>query len=251
MVRAIVKKEWFKWILFGILVLVLMDILTNILTSSSIIIKLFNITVEKNIPTLVSTVQLMFGGSLLYITYKTEKESSLDLTCTSYWKYLAFVFYFLAFDEWVTFHDVFGHSIAKHMGALGDIFSWTLIYIVIMPIFFIWTIRFLVKLDRPTAVLYVLSGAIFLTGAIGLELMQSSKVQSLLGISFDISGNYILGIFEESFELLGIFIFNFATFLYIRSNFKNKPIYINCKVYGIIIGGCILDIIGTFYYQFK
>ena len=110
----------------------------------------------------------------------------------------------LAFDEWFTVHDIIGDSAAKYMGALGDLFGWTLLYLIIMVVFFIWAIQFLIQSPK-TSILFIISGGIFILGAIGFELMASQTIRSMIGLHSSPAVVYTIGILEESCEMMGIF----------------------------------------------
>jgi hypothetical protein len=244
-----VEKKWFGAILITILAIVVMDILTQN-ASSPMIHRLFNVITEKNIPSLFSTLQLMLSGSLLYSTYRICTEKKWMTKHVKFWKYLSYIFYFLAFDEWFTVHDIIGDYAAAYMGSLGDLFGWTLLYLIIMVVFFIWAIQFLVQLPKRTSILFIISGGIFILGAIGFELMASQTIRSMIGLQSSPAIVYTIGILEESCEMMGIFLFNWATFIYLISQDKFVSITVSSKMFAIsaVIG--IIDIILTYYYTF-
>ena len=83
----------------------------------------------------------MFSGSLLYAIGNKAFHSPPIIN--RYWMILGAIFYFLAFDEWFSVHDPLGKAIAPLFGPLGDLFGWTFIFIILMPLFFIASIHFL------------------------------------------------------------------------------------------------------------
>ena len=98
---------------------------------------------EKNIPSLFSALQLMLSGSLLYLVYDQSKKKNVPRSICGFWKFLSIIFYILAFDEWFTIHDILGKLFSDGMGGLGDLFGWTLLYIILIPLFLLVSIRFL------------------------------------------------------------------------------------------------------------
>ena len=146
-------------------------------------------------------------------------------------------------------HDTLGKGFAKSMGQVGDLFGWTLLYFLIVPIFFLWALRFLYQLPRKTALLFIVSGGIFVFGAIGLELLNLSRIQAVLNIELSSLGGYIVGLLEESCEMLGIFLFNITLFLYCQKYLDNQPIYLSKKLYIIAMVFGLFDICVTYTYQ--
>ncbi|MEK9726968.1 MAG: hypothetical protein VW397_02545 [Candidatus Margulisiibacteriota bacterium] len=178
---SLLTKQSFRWILAVLLGTIFADVIAYFLIDSPIIMNFFKITTEKNWPTLVSTLQLILSGSMLYALYKESLRSNVEVLICRYWRILAFIFFILAFDEWFTIHDLLGHAFSNHMGTLGTMFGWTLLYMIIMVVFFIWSLRFLIYLPFKTAIGMVVSGSIFLIGAIGFELLNTEEFKQGLG----------------------------------------------------------------------
>ena len=77
---------------------------------------------------------------------------------------------------------------------------------IFLGVFLLASIRFLLFLPRKIALGMVFSGIIFVTGAIGFELINKGGVQLALNFGLSPLISYVVGFFEESFEILGIFI---------------------------------------------
>ncbi|RAP28715.1 hypothetical protein DID76_04475 [Candidatus Marinamargulisbacteria bacterium SCGC AG-414-C22] len=247
MKQLIVKKEWFTYIFITIIGLIIADLLTKNITNSKLVIHLFNTVTEKNIPTLFSTLQLIFSGILLWSIFKLK--SIQESTLKTYWKALAIIFYFLAFDEWFTVHDSIGKPFATFFGNTGNLFGWTLLYIIIMTIFFIWSIKFLLKLPKKTALLFILSGGLFLTGAIGFEILAKEAVQSALHLQLTPLQINMIGLIEESLEMLSIFLFNVTLFNYYQKIAVTKKLILPSKVMFICFLFCIIDTTMTYIFN--
>lgn len=236
--------KWFIGIFLFIISLIFFDVITHLFASNKVIVHFFQITVEKNLPTLFSTLQLMLAGFLLQFIYKqhhlSEKKQSY------YWKYLSYIFYFLAFDEWFTVHDIIGSEISKYLGFFGDIFGWTAFYLVLMILFVIWSIKFLLQLPKKTAFYFILSGSTFLLGAIGFELLNTDGFQQFFNLSFSNSAAYSIGVIEESLEMFGIFIFNLTLFQFIKTAYLFSYINLNATLFTSSSIFFILDIIITY-----
>jgi len=106
-------------------------------------------------------------------------------------------------------------------------------------------------LPKPTALGFIASGTIFVFGAIGLELLNKGEFQLFLNLDVSSIGVYVIVFFEEFFEIIGIFLFNFFAFTYGQN-------YLNLKVFslprrwylGAFLFG-VLDIVITAIVQFS
>ena len=206
--------------------------------------------VEKNIPSLFSTMQLMLSGALLNAVYHQSLKKGIANGQCKFWKFLSVLFYGLAIDEWFTIHDTLGHFFSNKMGAVGDFFGWTLLFIILLPIFGLFSVRFLIALPKKIAILFICSGGLFISGAIGLELLNTSGLQQLLNIDVTPSGMYFIGLFEESFEIIAIFLFNLTIFMHGSSTLDIYEYKLSKRwVIGVFIFGWF-DIVGTIVNQF-
>ena len=245
------KKEHFKVIFFSILIILLFDIVGFLFFDNPLAIKMVRLVSEKNIPSLFSALQLMLSGSLLYLIYDQFKKRNVDRSVRGFWKFLSVIFYILAFDEWFTIHDTLGKLFSDSMGGIGDLFGWTLLYMILMPLFLLVSIRFLLALPKSTALGFIASGIIFLFGAIGLELLNKGEFQLFFNLHVSSIGAYLIVFFEEFFEIIGIFLFNVFVFTYGQK-------YLNLNVFslprrwylGAFLFG-ILDIVITAIVQFS
>ena len=94
----------------------------------------------------------------------------------------------------------------------------TIPYGIALGVFLLFYIKFLLSLPKRIMILFIVSGAIFVAGAIGFE-MLASRYFSLYG---DISGGTMYAVFytfEEFFEMLGIVIFIYTLLSYIAIQF--------------------------------
>ncbi len=74
-------------------------------------------------------------------------------------------------------------------------------------VFILVYLRFVLYLPRSTGVLFVIAGSIFLTGALGIELISANEAD----INSTESVMYcVLYTIEELFEMLGIAVFIYA-----------------------------------------
>jgi hypothetical protein len=110
-------------------------------------------------------------------------------------------------------------------------YAWVIPYFVIVAGLVLFLYNFLLRLPSKTRNLFILSGLIFVSGAIGLELLEG-YYDSLLGTNYY---TVVLYTIEEAMEMVGVIIFIYALLNYLSENqekvkivfqqkFKNKKV---------------------------
>ncbi len=185
------------------------------------LVKLFDFDTEKNIPTVYSTIALFFVSVLLLQITLTHKKLKLSYFS---WLGLSIIFLFLSFDEFVSIHERFTIPVSKLISTSeGTIHpaAWTIPYGVGLIVLIMVYYRFLADLTKRIRNLFLLSGAIYVTGAVGFEILGGRHVE-VYG-----EENLIFTLFytcEEVLEMLGIVLFIYTLLLYIAIQFKSLNI---------------------------
>jgi hypothetical protein len=178
---------------------------------------------ENNIPTWFSSVLLAAAAILLF--FIARARSALKDRLAPYWFGLALVFLYLSVDETASLHEAAIGPIQRMLNATGALYAaWVIPAMVMVPIFVAIYLRFLWALPRRTAVLFILAGAIYVGGALGLEMVgwhhryplhapnpddwEASKTLTYAVINHA----------EEAMEMTGIIIFVYALLSYVRAN---------------------------------
>ena len=175
------------------------------------LVDIFDFDIEGNVPTLYSTVALLFCSALLAIIARSNWKK--DAGWRMYWLGLAVLFLFLAIDEGVGLHEYLSEILEKFMEAEGLLyFLWVVPYGIATVIVGLIYLRFVLNLPKRTRALFVAAGVIFLTGALGIEMLSAREVDqhSIYTITY-----CLLYTFEELFEMLGIVLFIYALLSYI------------------------------------
>ncbi len=191
--------------------------------------RLFNLGVDGNVPTLFSACILLAAAALLYLLSRLASSQGNRYDQTR-WLILSGIFIFLAVDEGAMIHDFMAETIRSRMPVAMPsflYFSW------IIPYFFfalgtgIFFIPFLWRLPVRTRNLMVLSGVLFVAGALGFEMFESAIVagnneagiinEEVRPLSF-----YMLETFEEIIEMSAIVLFIYTLLDYIK--IKNAAI---------------------------
>ena len=182
----------------------------------------FNMDREFNIPTLFSsTIMLACAYILNEIKKVSEKLPSKD------WRLLSKIFIFLAIDEFFQIHEIFIiPDLRPYLSpALGS--TWVMPYTALV-IYLGWRFsKFLRSLGQRTRRKFIQSATIFLSGAIGMEMVGSYLVRTGIIRLHSIWYGSITGI-EELLEILGLIMFLIALANYLIK--KNGAIHISTTI---------------------
>jgi len=212
----LLKKEVFIKMVYFILFLLLANI-TGIVFKFYVghdyiygLVPLFDFDAEKNIPTLYSSFAIIIASMFLAVialAQKKQRESWVP------WIGLSVIFLFLSIDEVASIHERLVEPVRETLNTSGLLyFAWVIPYGGAVGIFFICYLKFLIDLPRKIMILFVASGLIFVSGAIGFELLGGMHVE-LYGRE-----NIIYSIYytcEEFLEMIGIATFIYALLSYI------------------------------------
>ena len=179
------------------------------------LIKLFDFNSESNLPTLYSSSQLIVASLLLSIIGVKHKSNGAIYVP---WLALAVIFLFLAVDETALIHERFTLPVGTALEPTGLLyFSWVVPYGFALLVFVIAFSRFLFRLPKKAMRRFMASGAIYVTGAIGFEMLGARHYESYG------SENVVYSMFytcEELLEMLGVAFFVYALLAYISSEFQ-------------------------------
>ena len=162
----------------------------------------------------------IYSGLLLYASSFLLKEIAVSSQGGKRrdWMLLSKVFLFLAFDEVFQVHELFvipGLRQYLHP-SLASI--WVIPYGILFALFSFKFIPFFLKLRNKVSVLSLISGGVYVSGAIAFEALNSWLVRTDQISRSSFYYELISG-FEELFEMLGIIIFLYALMLELRSRF--------------------------------
>ncbi|MGB3212068.1 MAG: hypothetical protein WBB19_15295 [Desulforhopalus sp.] len=179
------------------------------------LVPLFNFDTERSIPTFYSTLALVFSSVLLLFIALTSKQHGKT---SLYWLILSVIFLFLSIDEMAGIHEKIDWSLSRVFNTTGLLYYvWVVPYGIAVMVFGIAYIRFLMILPARTRNLFIVSGTVFVAGAIGIE--------ALSGMYYERYGhkNLIYSLLytcEESFEMIGVIIFNYSLLAYVADQDK-------------------------------
>ena len=178
---------------------------------------------ENNIPTWFSSVLL--AGAAILLFFIARARSALGDRLAPYWLGLALVFLYLSVDETASLHEAAVGPLQRTLNATGALYAaWVIPAMVMVPIFVGIYLRFLWALPRRTAVLFLLAGAIYVGGALGLEMIgwhHRYPLHALNPTDWKASKTMTYAVInhaEEFMEMTGIIIFVYALLSYVRAN---------------------------------
>lgn len=151
-----------------------------------LLLQLFDLDEENNIPTWFSSFLLLNSAFFLYVFSRGEQ-----LQKKFHWRFMAAGFFLLAIDEVAGLHETFNSSIEMNWAIPGAIL------VLFVAVAFV---PFLLSLSRRLACLFVLSGFLYVSGAIIVELLSEDLESDSLV--------YMLAVaVEEGLEMIGALLF--------------------------------------------
>jgi len=176
------------------------------------IVELFNLDLENNLPTWYSTISLFICSIILLLIGLVKKNVGDKFYL--HWITLSIIFTILSLDENIQLHEKLSAPVRNFFNISGTFhFAWTIPAIFLLFFLFFFFLKFLKNLPTRSRILFLLSGSIFITGAIGLELV-GGYYQSLFA-----QNNLVYALitnFEEILEMTGILFFIYALLDYMR-----------------------------------
>jgi hypothetical protein len=193
------------------------------------LVPLFDVGREANVPTLYSSLALLFCATLLaLIAYASKHRGQRNAI---YWLGLAVIFLLLAVDETAALHERLIEPVRTALNLSGYLyFAWVVPAGLALIAFLLAFAKFIIQLPGRTRFLFILAGAIYVTGAIGFELLGAQQ--------FEIYGHAktvpyaILVTIEELLEMMGVVVFIHALMTYIGSNLSNLRFRVAPEVVG-------------------
>ena len=173
----------------------------------------FNFDHEANLPSLYSALTLGFCSYLLATIATIKKNARAKYT--KHWKALCWIFLFLAIDEACSIHELLIPIMKGVINAEGLLyFPWVIPAFFLVIIFLLVFRKFILALPTKTKTLFLLSGMIYVAGALGME--------TIGGYIADKQGyNTAYGLvssIEELLEMFGVVIFINALLSYLQSH---------------------------------
>ena len=192
---------------------------------------LFSLDRERNIPTVFNSTILLFSSLLLAITAAAEHLRGGKLW--QYWAILSVGFFLMSADEAVSVHERLNRPSREILGLFGittgdSFFSWVIFAAVLVTALAIYFARFLMLLPPRTRAAFIVAGAAYVSGAVGVEslwVLVSDSHPMVRVLTFTT---------EEALELTGIIAFIWALLDYMGTQFGDIAIDFRSRAIGSV-----------------
>jgi hypothetical protein len=195
-------------ILLGILSIGL-NIYYHTYNNLAYITSLFDMDTEWNIPTRYASGILVLAAFLFFVVFIVKRKTKDKFTL--YWLGLAIIFFIMGLDESISLHE---QTSQFFRGSVENLhFAWVIPGTIFVLAFGIIYLKFFLSLEARWKKLFFLSAFIFISGALGMELVtnfyQESAGQENLTYS-------LLTTFEELLEKGGIVLLIYTLLAYLK-----------------------------------
>jgi hypothetical protein len=214
-------KKLLKFLLFITMFLILTGFLSGMIQIESgdslknnrilfRFVELFNLNLEANIPAWYSAFLMIIVSILCYLAGKVS-ESKLR----KYYFVLAAGFILMSLDEISSVHEILNNPVRNALGLKGILYwSWIVPGILLVITVLIYFKNFFNLIDKKFRRLYLLSGTIYLMGAIVLEMIGGWLYSHNLGNTVFYVSEVVI---EEGMEMSGLLLFIYSLNEYLIS----------------------------------
>src|SRR5918997_3898241 len=202
--------------------------------------RIFDVGEERSIPTWFESILFLLCSILLAVIAVAKKRRGDRYS--SHWSSLSIILLLLSLDEVASIHEAIGQQSERLLNSItgftptGAIqFFWVVPGAIFVLIVLLAYLRFLAHLPRTTRRFFLFAGALFVLGALGIEMLTAQVVSSSDAIASWITSasggtvgrgsasaipTVLKGLqtsVEEMFEMLGLTAFVYALLAYISS----------------------------------
>ncbi len=154
---------------------------------------------------------LIFASAFLLMVVGRRASRSNDKDAV-HWYILAWIFVALSFDEACSVHEMVMELLQGRLHTSGPLlYAWVVPALILVPLFAIAYIPFLRRIRSPYGAWIFISGAVFVAGALGMEMIGGMVSENK--VAFTISF-----LVEESLELAGMTSFFLAILSYLATD---------------------------------
>lgn len=156
----------------------------------------FNPSAEQTVGTWLTAALLLGCGLLLLSIGATEHERIVGR-----WRVLGWIFIFLSCDEVISIHERIGDQVATTIPPSGFfLWAWVIPYGLLAIVVGVSYVPFLARLPADTRSHIILAGAIYVGGALGVEMVEARIVDQFGSGTLAVA---ILAVVEEGLEMVG------------------------------------------------
>lgn len=175
------------------------------------LVKFFDLNTENNLPSYYSGLAIMFcAGLLAFIAVSQQGIKKVQ------WFGLSVIFIYLSLDEVLQLHDQLDLPLRAALGTSGVLrHAWIIPYALLLVLLITLYWRFLFELTTESRIRFIVSGVVFVTGAIGFEILSGLRSES---VGYTNAGYAFIYTAEEFLEMLGIALFAYSLLKHIEAS---------------------------------
>lgn len=178
------------------------------------LVPMFLLNAEGNIPTFFSATNLLFGSMLLMLVAALTRRTGRRFAGT--WLLLGLGALCVAVDEAAQVHELLDENPQWTNGSLtGEDSPWVLVYGAIAVVLVIASARLFLHLPRRFQLMFSLGAAMFVAGAIGLEIIGAQELTTVGKTWYYEAVNGV----EEVLEMSAVTLVNASLLAYIRTTY--------------------------------
>ena len=179
----------------------------------------FNMDNEYVLQSYFSGLLLLTSGFLLSIIAIFKKRTKAPFAFQ--WALLGLIFVYMSIDEVIQIHEYWNVPFSHLISSTGYFsISWVRSAVVLVAVFGLLYFRFFLSLPRKSMIMFGLSGAIYLMGVLGLEMLAGEYISTYHQWGYDYG---MLVAREETLEMLGISLFLYTLLDYIQRHLSTEP----------------------------
>lgn len=163
------------------------------------LVAMLHLDAEANLPTLFSVWLILNVAVVCAVLWRTAARDR------RYWAGLAIIFTLLALDEFAAIHERFIEPVQERFDTSGLLYwAWVIPYAIGVVVLALIYSRWLTRLDRRVRTGFLLSGALYIGGAVVLEAVSGwyFEREGARDLGFD-----LISTVEELLELAGLLLF--------------------------------------------
>lgn len=176
------------------------------------LVRLLSLDGEMNVPAWYATITLLACSVLLWVIAAVRR--AINDPWWRHWRGLGFVFVYVSLDEAISIHERLIEPLQAWLGLGGLLYwPWVIAGAVAVAVLGAVYLKFLLALPRETGRWFATAAALFVGGALGVEMIAASWVEGHGQRNIP----YILMFTaEETLEMLGVAVFIYALLRYLE-----------------------------------
>lgn len=166
------------------------------------IMRFFDLNGEANLPAWFASSLWLISALLAFAVWQKHRENGFPNAI--FWIVMVPLFMFLSLDEAGTVHEAIGGALSESFDTYGYTYHWVAYGLALIGVVGLANLRFLIRLRPVYAGLFLLSAAVFISGAVGIESIAAAvELGQLEQMPLGQSWPRMIA-YEETVEMIGV-----------------------------------------------